>query len=152
MRIWGTVLDSGHYDWVVNRQQLREILSREGINPNTFALYGGHPSEQYVIDIGPGGWVVYYSERGLESGRHEFETEDEACNHLLELLRCDPTTHFHLVVGPLPPDEAAAAFERWKEAAGLSNVTAADFKVDNPVLTTGLARRYWVRGTLLPPA
>ena len=79
---------------LTNRQQLGDILHREGINPNTYALDGGHPSERYVLDIRPGGWAVYYSERGLESERREFDSKDEACNYLLDKLRSDPTTHF----------------------------------------------------------
>lgn len=71
----------------MNRQELGETLHREGINPNAYALFGGHPSEQYVIDVRPGGWVVYYSERGLESDLQEFDTEDAACRFLLERLR-----------------------------------------------------------------
>jgi hypothetical protein len=136
--------------YLTNRQELGDILHREGINPNTYALDGGHPSERYVLDIRPGGWAVYYSERGLESGRREFDSEDEACNYLLDKLRSDPTTHFHLVVGPLPEEEADRAFDAWKIAAGLTGIDATDVKVDNPVFAEGQVRRYWVRGTVLP--
>ena len=136
--------------YLTNRQELTEILRREGINPDAYALDGGHDGERYVIDVRPGGWAVYYSERGLESGRRDFETEDEACRYLLALLRDDPTTHFHLVVGPLPPDEADAAFREWLNSAGLTGIDDSDWKMDNPTLTAGIVRRYWVRGTLLP--
>ncbi|MFN0027373.1 MAG: hypothetical protein ACKV2O_09380 [Acidimicrobiales bacterium] len=135
---------------LTNRQELGEILRREGINPNAYALEGGHPSERYVIDLRPAGWVVYYSERGLETGRREFDTEAEACRYLLDLLRNDPTTHFHLVVGPLPADDADLAFASWQHDAGLMDINAADVRVDNPVLADGPVRRYWVRGTVLP--
>jgi len=134
----------------VNRQELGETLHREGINSNTYALDGGHPSEKYVIDVRPGGWAVYYSERGLESGLQEFDTEDAACRYLLEQLRNDPTTHFHLVVGPLPAAEADSAFEAWKNRTGLVDIAQSDVKVDNPIFANGVVRRYWVRGTLLP--
>jgi hypothetical protein len=81
------------------------------------------------------------------------DTEDEACTHLLKLLRGDPTTHFHLVVGPLPAREADDAFGRWREAHGSDNeLEASDVRVDNPIFTPeqGRVRRYWVRGTKLP--
>ncbi len=133
----------------VNRHDLAEILRNEGINPDTYALDGGHPDERYVIDAQPGGWHVFYSERGLESGRRDFDTEDEACRHLLLLLRNDPTAHFHMVVGPLPAAEADAAFELWKKAADLVDIDAADIRIDNPVCGDGPLRRYWVRGIRL---
>jgi len=135
--------------YLTNRQEVGEVLRREGINPGAYALDGGHPSERYVIDIRPGGWAVYYSERGLESGRREFDREDEACRYLLDQLRKDPTTHFHLVVGPLPAEEADEAFDAWKNSAGLTSIDATDVRVDNPVFADGPVRRYWVRGTLL---
>lgn len=134
---------------LVDRRELTEILHREGINADCFALDGGHPSERYVLDIRPGGWVTYYSERGQESGLRTFDTEDEACHHLLEQLRSDPTTHFRLVVGPLPPDEADAAFAAWKRRSGFDDLRPDDVRVDNPVLSAGRSRRYWVRGALL---
>ena len=135
---------------MVSRDELAEILDREGINPNSYALDGGHPSERYVLDVGPNGCAVYYSERGRETGRREFATEDEACRHLLDTLRQDRTTHFHLVVGPLPAAEADAAFESWKTANGLADLAAEDVRMDEPALGAGRRRRYWVRGARLP--
>lgn len=120
-------------------------------HPNTYALDGGHPSEQYVMDVRPGGWVVYYPEGGLESGLQEFDTEDAACDFLLDQLRNDPTTHFHLVVGPLPAADADKTFEAWKSRTGLVDIAQSDVRVDEPIFANGPLRRYWVRGTLLPP-
>ena len=138
----------------VNRSELLTAIDRDGINPNTYSLEGGHPPERYVLAHQPGGWSVYYSERGLETGRADFGTEDEACRHLLQLLRGDQTTHFHLVAGPLPAAEADAAFQTWKEAHGLTSdeLDTPDVRIDNPVFTAaeGPVRRYWIRGTKLP--
>ena len=103
-----------------------------------------------MLDAGPGGWAVYYSERGHETGRREFATEAEACRHLLALLRAAPTTHFHLVVGPLPAADADAAFDAWKADHDLDDLDPGDIRVDDPVLRQGRMRRYWVRGTQLP--
>jgi hypothetical protein len=134
---------------LVDRQELTAILRQEGINADCFALDGGHPSERYVLDSRPDGWVTYYSERGQESGLRKFDTEDEACRHVLDQLRRDPTTHFRLVVGPLPADEADAAFEEWKRQSGFDDLRPEDVRIDNPVLSAGPSRRYWVRGALL---
>lgn len=137
---------------LLNREQLRETLRAEGINPHAYDLHGSHAGEQYVMDNRPGAWVVFYSERGSESALREFVNENEACEYLLKLLRSDPTTHFHLVVGPLPAGEADTAFLEWKNATGLTHIDPTDIKVDNPILNAGSVRRYWVRGTLLPPS
>ncbi len=129
--------------------ELLTVLAREGINPDSYSVDGGHPPERYVLDHRAGRWMVYYSERGLESGLVAFDTEDEACNHLLELLRRDHTTHFHLVAGPLPAAEADAAFQAWKEHHSVmgDDLDASDIRIDNPVLTAGEGpvRRYWIR-------
>lgn len=85
----------------LNRDGVRRALDREGINRDCFSLEGGHPPERLVLSMVPGGWVVHYSERGIESGRRDFTTEDEACRYMLESLLRDPTTHFHLA-RPLP--------------------------------------------------
>ena len=37
-------------------------------------------------------WSVYYSERGQRSGERIFDSEDEACRYLLNLLCNDPST------------------------------------------------------------
>ena len=130
----------------VNREELRGLLDLEGIESDAYTF--GHAPEMYVMSIMPGGWAVYYSERGLESGRRDFETEDAACEHLLSLLRRDETVHFQMVVGPLPADEADAEFRAWTEARALV-LTEHDVRVDNPMLRNGKVRRYWVRRTIL---
>lgn len=140
----------------MNIEELLDALNREGINPNAYTLDGGHPPERYVLDSRAGRWAVYYSERGLEQGLREFLTESEACEALLQTLREDTTTHFHLVVGPLPADEADVAFAQWKNDHRLaeSALAASDIRIDNPVFRAeeGPVRRYWVRGTKLPHA
>lgn len=131
----------------MNRKDLVEILHHEKINPSHFALDGGHPSERHVLDYRPGaGWVVYYSERGGESDLRAFDSESEACRHLLQTLREDPLADFRCVVGPLPPAEADQAFAAWRESAGIVTLDPEDVHVDNPPLASGIARRYWVRG------
>ena len=71
---------------------LRHLLDAEGIDPGAYSLDGGMPSETYVLERRPDGWLVYYSERGVRTAETRFESEDEACGHLLELLLRDPTT------------------------------------------------------------
>jgi hypothetical protein len=63
----------------VNREELQQVLEQEGVAPEAYTFTGGHPPETYVLSVSPGGWTVYYSERGLETGRRDFDTEDAAC-------------------------------------------------------------------------
>jgi hypothetical protein len=136
----------------MNREELRATLVREGINSDTYSLDGNDgDGERYVLAPRPGGWKVYYAERGTEGSRQDFGTEAEACQHLLEQLRRDETTHFQLIVGPLAPDEADRAFEVWKRERPSLALVAGDVRVDNPILRAdeGPVRRYWVRGSKL---
>ena len=74
----------------MNKQLLKEVLQREGIREDYYDLDGGLPSERYAIEEEAGGWCVYYSERGLQSGKRTFATESEACEYLLSQLRTEP--------------------------------------------------------------
>lgn len=76
----------------MNTSELREVLEREGIDPDAYDLRGGSPSEKYTIEPGVADWYVYYSERGKRSGENFYTTEDAACRGLLEWLLSDPST------------------------------------------------------------
>ena len=76
----------------MNRDMLKALLHREGVDPSAYSLEGGMPFEAYVLEQRPTAWVVFYSERGIRTGEVEFATEDEACSYLLDLVLRDPTT------------------------------------------------------------
>ena len=75
----------------LDRVRLRQLLDARGFDPGAYSLDGGHPSERYVLDDRRSECVVYYSERGLETGLRTFPTEDPACRRLADLLWNDPT-------------------------------------------------------------
>ena len=77
----------------LDRKRLAALLTRHGVAAAAYSLSGGHPSECYVLDHRGYEWVVYYSERGLETGLRSFQSEDLACRHLAELLWKDRTVH-----------------------------------------------------------
>ncbi len=140
------------YGSPLDLDKLLATLDAEGINPNSYALSDRNGGECYVLATRPGGWKVYYSDRGAERTRMDYATEDEACRDLLARLQAQSDTHFHLVVGPLPPNVADEAFVRWKRDHHMENALGSDdVKIDNPVLDIGRVRRYWVRGSKLPP-
>lgn len=75
----------------MNKQLLREILQRDGFRENCYDLEGGLLPERLTLGDEAGRWCVYYSERGLQSGKRYFATESEACEYLLNELRDEPS-------------------------------------------------------------
>jgi hypothetical protein len=75
----------------MNKNELSRILRQENIRPDAYCLEGGICEECYALDESYGIWSVYYSERGVQTGRKDFTSESDACEHLLQLLREDPT-------------------------------------------------------------
>jgi hypothetical protein len=76
----------------MNRTELESILRDRKISPLAYSLGGGLPNEKYTLDQVGSRWSVYYSERGQRSGERIFDSEDEACRYLLNLLCNDPST------------------------------------------------------------
>ena len=79
----------------MNRQELLETLGREGIRDDAYNLEGVSVDETLTLGEADGRWFVYYSERGMETGKKEFATETEACAYLLNILREDPTVRIN---------------------------------------------------------
>jgi hypothetical protein len=79
----------------VDAVRLGAWLEGAGFDPEAYWLDGGHPSEKYLLDHRGHEWVVYYSERGLETGLRSFPSEDLACCQLADLLVRDPAAHRH---------------------------------------------------------
>jgi hypothetical protein len=78
----------------MTRDQLKSILTALKVNHQAYCLDGGLPDEKYTLDQVGVKWVVYYSERGQRSGERLFNSEDQACRYMLELLVKDTTTRF----------------------------------------------------------
>jgi hypothetical protein len=76
----------------VTRDELSLRLTQLGIRPDAYNLSGEATTETYILEERYGIWRVFYSERGVESQLAEFETESDACEHLLSLLLLDSTT------------------------------------------------------------
>lgn len=71
---------------------LKVKLNELGVNPDSYSLTGSTGNECYVLSQECSGkWSVFYSERGLQSCRKIYETEDEACRDLFKRLGGDPT-------------------------------------------------------------
>ncbi len=69
------------------------VAQAEGIRPDAYDVDGrGDRNECHVLTQVDGAWVVFYGERGQETGLRRFATESDALDHLLATLRADPTT------------------------------------------------------------
>jgi len=53
----------------MNKRLLREILQREDFREDCYDLEGGLLPERLTLAKESGTWCVYYSERGLQSGK-----------------------------------------------------------------------------------
>lgn len=79
----------------MNRDELRRQLEEAKVNPNSYSLDGGSPSESYVLsDDGYGVWAVYYSERGNRSSEKKFNSEAAACEELKRRVLSDSSTRW----------------------------------------------------------
>ncbi len=88
----------------MKKNELLETLTREDFTPSTYSLDGGEPDEAMCLCNEQGRWYVYYSERGLQTGKVGFDTEDAACDYFLKKMRSDPIARRGWTSGfPLPP-------------------------------------------------
>lgn len=78
----------------MNRTQLQSALNAQNINPRCYSLVAGNfdPDETLCLRQSGGEWFVFYSERGLQTGKQAFPSEEAACTYMLNQLLEDPTT------------------------------------------------------------
>lgn len=76
----------------MNTLELERILLQEGFNPRCFSLNEECKDEALCLRSLGHDWCVFYSERGLETGKVCFTNEAQACQDFLEKMRSDPTT------------------------------------------------------------
>ena len=71
------------------------VLRMGTTSPHAYSIYemtNPPTDEQYVLDKAGEKWRYYYYERGLRSVEQLFDTEDEACRHLLRQIIADHYT------------------------------------------------------------
>lgn len=71
------------------RAELQQLLDRERVRPDAYSLYGQVPDECLCLLPEPGGWTVFYSERGGRTAPRHFETEGEASDFMASRLLAD---------------------------------------------------------------
>jgi hypothetical protein len=77
----------------MDRQELQRLLRHEHIKDSSYSLTASNfdPDEVLCLRQEAHEWVVYYSERGLQTGKRAFHSEADACSYMFESLRSDPT-------------------------------------------------------------
>lgn len=70
----------------MNRVELVAEATAHHIAERYYSLEGGDPGDTHVLELIPGGWSVYYSDRYDRTHEQFYETEDEACRELLRRL------------------------------------------------------------------
>ncbi len=72
----------------MNRDKLKTKLESAGVRKDAYSLTG--PSDEaYCLEQSGSGWAVYYSERGIESGKKIFPSESEACEYFASTVLSD---------------------------------------------------------------
>ncbi|WP_371420680.1 hypothetical protein [Tardiphaga sp.] len=70
----------------MTRDEFLEAIRTRKIDPRSFDL-DHRRDECHVLETRETQWVVFYSERGLESGIRHFPTQSDALEYLLSVLR-----------------------------------------------------------------
>lgn len=76
----------------MNKETLREALVAERFNPKTYSLDEEQRDEALCLRLEGEQWCVFYSEKGLQTGKVCFSGEALACEYFLSEMRSDPTT------------------------------------------------------------
>ncbi len=75
----------------MNKEDLRAILVEERFKPRAYSLDPEFRDEALCLRFEDEKWCVFYSERGLETGKQCFADEGSACEYFLGRMRADPT-------------------------------------------------------------
>jgi hypothetical protein len=79
----------------MNKNELQNLLNKEGFNPRTYSLDGGLPNDKLCLSAEDGRWCVYYTEKGVRFDEQWFDSEDKACEQFLQELRSLPPSQTH---------------------------------------------------------
>ena len=74
-------------DFVMKRNELKDLLEKEKISKSIYSLDGGLPNEKLCLGFENNKWIVYYSERGVRTGVVEFITENDACDYIYNQIK-----------------------------------------------------------------
>lgn len=75
----------------MNIEKLRMVLGILNVPPKCYEIDGNAKnSDRYALEkLSTGEWATYFEERGVKGAYKIFNTENEACAHLLVLILKD---------------------------------------------------------------
>ena len=76
----------------MKKVDLRKSLIDEKFDPKAYSIEDEDKDKALCLRRENGEWCVYYSERGLQTGKQFFEDENSVCSYFLCEMRSDPTT------------------------------------------------------------
>ena len=82
----------------MNIEELKKVLDKEGIKPIYYSLNGIRGDQEdgtSILEKKGNKWVYYYYERRGKFDLQYFDTEDEACKYILQILIRDPNTRIY---------------------------------------------------------
>lgn len=65
----------------MNKKKLLAEISNSGFPQSSFTLFGEPKDETLCLQCAPPKWLVFYSERGLQTNKNEFLSEEAACDY-----------------------------------------------------------------------
>jgi hypothetical protein len=72
----------------MNRIELKQELMEAGFPVDSYSCFSKPKDESLCIEYIAPHWVVFYSERGMQTDRKIFSSEEAACDHFYgELVR-----------------------------------------------------------------
>lgn len=78
----------------MNTKELKIKLDEAGISSNSYSLDGNLMPMKIILSFSNSKWSVFlYDERGRVLGLKQFNTESEACQHMLKTLIYDKEWH-----------------------------------------------------------
>ena len=89
----------------MNKEELRMLLIKKRIKESYYDLDGNAKNEALILTAEDGNWCVYYSERGQQSGKVCYGSEDAACRGILDSLLEDPSARETYVPPPFVPSD-----------------------------------------------
>jgi hypothetical protein len=99
--------------------ELDRRLRDEGCNPSTYSIFNSS-HDAWCLDFRGGKWVIFYSERGIDSPPiHSGDSEEDACAFFFKKVMSEPQWH---IVGFFRRESDALAFEAQLSKAKISSV------------------------------
>ncbi|MFW6029468.1 MAG: hypothetical protein ACOCRO_04360 [Halanaerobiales bacterium] len=71
----------------MKKSEFIKRLKKDRISERYYSLTGGTPNDKLCIEKIPGGWEVYYSERGDKYRVEKYRSEEDAYDSLYKRLK-----------------------------------------------------------------